>query len=962
MIDSPTNPGAADPGDRAREAEAALHRSEARLRDILENTFDGIWDWNVAEGTVFFSPRYYRILGYEPGGFPAAFDTWRALLHPDDLPHFEAALQRHFEDSAVPYHVEFRMRHKDGSWVWIEAHGSVVERDPDGKPLRMVGTHSDITPRKNAQTASLRSEKRLEHVIQSLAEGVVALDAHAVIVQANSRAHEILGFADGTLAGTVLFDPGWTLRRPDGSELPQEELPSRQTIQDGQTRRNVEFEVVAPDGRQIWISGSSTVLETDEHGNPAIVVVSFSDITDRRRQEEAVVREKVVLEAVFNSVPGMIYLYDGDGRLVRWNRKHELMTGYGPEELAGMRLLDWYKDDPKSLAAVTAGINTTIETGYGEAEGDLQRKDGSTIPMFFTAALLAIDGKPHFAGLGLDLTERRKQEQDIRRSEAMYRLLAENSLDMVTRHDMQGNYLWASPSARTLLGFETEEMVGRSGFEMIHPDDQALVAASLAKILEGPVTSKVVYRHLTKSGKWIWVESMSRALHDQGTGEIVELQVSTRDITERKLAEDRYRSLFENLTTGFALHEVVQDESGKVVDYRFLEVNPTYEKLTGLTADRILGRTVKEILPGTEPYWIETFGKVAITGEALRYENYSSELGRWYETSAYRPATGQFAVLLSDITDRKHQEAALRDSEYFFKESQRASSTGSYRLHMDTGFWDFSETLGTILGIDRNFQNNIEGWLDLVHPDDREAMQHHFQVDVIAKRGRFNKEYRIVRPVDGEVRWVYGQGELVTDEAGNLQHMIGTIRDVTDRRKAEDEIRELNASLERKVEERTAELRAAIKELESFSYSISHDLRSPLRAIDGFSKALGEDFGSLIPPEGTTYIERIRSASQRMGQLIDDLLELSKSSRVPVKKESVDISWMAGDILDSLQDFCPGRSLVRKIDPSIVVEGDTVLVRSILENLLGNAWKYSGERKFPRSLSLSMSSTAAAGS
>jgi len=246
-----------------------------------------------------------------------------------------------------------------------------------------------------------------------------------------------------------------------------------------------------------------------------------------------------------------------------------------------------------------------------------------------------------------------------------------------------------------------------------------------------------------------------------------------------------------------------------------------------------------------------------------------------------------------------------------------------------------------------DFTSGRIAFASIVHPDD--IIRVGEEVTQYTREGRteFSQEYRMLTK-SGEIRWIDDRTWIRRGPDGAVTHYQGISIDITERRRAEEEVRKLNADLERRVRERTAQLEAINRELESFSYSVSHDLRAPLRTIDGFCEILLEDYQTKLDDRGKDYLERVRHASQQMARLIDDLLKLSRVIRSEFRYEMVDLSALVRDVAETYRQNNIQHEVDLVIREGVKVWGDVNLLRIAVTNLLDNAWKFTGRIADPR--------------
>ncbi|VAX24471.1 diguanylate cyclase/phosphodiesterase (GGDEF & EAL domains) with PAS/PAC sensor(s), partial [hydrothermal vent metagenome] len=524
--------------------------------------------------------------------------------------------------------------------------------------------------------------------------------------------------------------------------------------------------------------------------------------------------------------------------------------------------------------------------------------------------------------------ERMGADKALRESEEKFSKAFHSSPDSITITSLEGGrIIEANEGFERIFGFTREETLGKSTLDLgLWPDPE--IRKRFTGLLEknGTVTDFEVELK-TRQGENIICILSAEPIELSQTPYLI---ATTRDITDRKKTEKKlkeselwlqsiYSSLEEAVIVATADRKLknINKAGEKMFGYSFEELEDKSTSVLHVDHDHYMefGRRIKKAFDKGEPADFE-FELKRKNGEIFPTEHTVSLLKN------NEGATMGIISSVRDITERKKAEEALWESYRLLERSQKVASLGSYALDVSSGTWSSSEVLDKIFGItDGGFTRNVEGWLAIIHPEHKEEMQNYFAGHVLAGRNKFDKEYRIVRRDDRRERWVHGLGELVLDEDQNPVKMIGTIQDITERVRAERELAMHRDHLEELVEARTNELTNVNKELESFAYSVSHDLRAPLRAIDGFSKALLEDYAAKLDKEGKNYLGRVRAATGRMALLIDDLLTLSRVTRTRMMSGQVDLSRLAHDVADDLRKECPECNVEFAIEEGLVAQG-----------------------------------------
>ncbi|HLK18142.1 MAG TPA: PAS domain S-box protein [Bryobacteraceae bacterium] len=606
------------------------------------------------------------------------------------------------------------------------------------------------------------------------------------------------------------------------------------------------------------------------------------------------------------------------------------MTGLAAEEYLGKNLWELWPHAAASgfgaayLRAVRDNVPVQVEAFYPDPLN----------------AWFEVRCYPSAEGLTVffnNTSERRRREEQLRFFESAALQTSDGVLILKISGDgaLNGEPVFLNSAFERITGFGMEDLK-REGLQVL--------------IAPAEIHSDSTYLERStrrKNGCEFWAEYTFTAIEDVD-GAQTHWVCTLRDITERKRAEEAAR-----LFTSIVEHS---DDAivSKTLDGVILTWNKSAERIYGYSAGEMVGQNIARLMPpGNSSQLTEIFDNLR-RGERLehvltqRVRKDGSLIAVSVTISPLRDAAGYIvgaSAITRDVTEQQRVEKALALSEERYRSLAFATSQIVWTANVHGEVIEDIPMWRAFTG-----QSEMEalamGWIAVVHPEDRERTREVW-LRAVKIRSFYDTEYRL-RRADGAYRWMAVHAAPVLEVDGTIREWVITCADIEDRKQAEAEIAKLNEELEQRVLDRTAELEAANRELEAFSYSVSHDLRAPLRAMDGFSRILLEEYSSGLPEKAQHYLTVIRSNAVQMGELIDDLLAFARLSRQPLNKQPVALDDLVKQALEDLAIDREGRRVEMLVGDLPACEGDPQLLKQVLINLLSNGLKYTRARDVAR--------------
>ncbi|HKH09986.1 MAG TPA: PAS domain S-box protein [Rubrobacter sp.] len=981
-----------------RRAEGALRRSEERHRLVGRATNEVIWDNDIATGRQVWDGAVSAMFGYSPEELGSEGRWWQERIHPEDRPRVLSGLEALLGGDGEVWTEEYRFRRRDGTYATVVDRGYVV-RDGEGRPVRMLGSMMDISERKRTEEALRESEGRhrrqarelvlLHQVRTALAQDLEPPAVFRAVVEAIAQTYGYTQVSAYRLQGETL-----ELQHQVGYERVLDRIPvtrgvmgrvarTRRPVLLGDVRSDPAFlgaiegitsEICVPlldEGEVVGTLNVESTSGVELTGDDLRVVAALAEhvnVALRRARLLSRVRESEErFRSLLQNASDVITLLEVDGTILYESPSVERTLGYGPEELVGENAFDYVH--PDDLEHVSAAFSEMLADPdlRPSVEYRFRRKDGSWCYLESIGSNLLDDPKvEELVVNSRDITERKRWEEKLRGAEERYRGLVETipAITYMGELDEVSTSIYVSPQVEAILGFTAEERMATPDLWVrhLHPEDRerVLAANALSNATGDPFDEE--YRMVTRDGREVWMHDASVVLRDAEEGRPSYRQGVMFDVTERRKTEEalhaserRLRTVIEQSPLGINIFDPdgtslltngAWDELWYLDDGEAARQANVFEDehLRDAGLIRYVERSVSQGAPVVAPLLLFDPARGGREGRP-----------RWLRTLVYPVKGGdgrvlETVLLLEDFTERKRAEDALKESEERYRAVVEQSAEAIWMFDPETKrVLETNAAFQEMLGFDAEELRGMTNYDFVAHS--REDVD---RTVGLKMRGEENsRSERKYRMKDGTLLDVEVGGTVISYRGKEV--VCSVARDITERKRVEEEIRETNRRLGE-----LATLRA------DFTAMVAHELDTPLAVIRGYADVLAT--GELGPAERERALAQIQSETDVLNTLVGDVRVAASAERrdFAVNPREVPVD----ELLDAAARFVvtlPGDNPLElehatdaarydgvragyadafvfgNGDGGREVWADRYRIGQVLRNLLANAVKYSPE-------------------
>jgi PAS domain S-box-containing protein len=914
------------------------------LSAIIHNTPSLVFIKDLEGRYLLVNRPFVEVAGVAAGDFVGKTDA--ALFAPDVAARFRADDERVIR-SGQPTTYEESVPYKGEQFTFVTTKFPLL--DAGGRVYGVCGIATDVTASRRAERAVRESEERLRALFEQSAAGIAQIDPEGRIVLANQWFCDLVGYSRDELLGMRMQE----ITHPDDVGRNVDAL-ERAKAGAGDGRYHIEKRYVRKDGSIVWVTVSSAVVR-DAEGKPSAVLGVITDVSERKRTEEAHRRSEFRFQRLVEQSPLSTQVFAADGSVRQVNRAWERLWGVTLADLPDYNILH----DPELerlgilplVRRAFAGEAVTIDPipyvpDRGQYAGQTRWCGAYVYPVRDASG--AVD---EVVLVHNDVTALKGAEAALRAATERWELAVNATQDGIWDWNLSTGELYWSPRCKQMLGYADDELspVVDTVRELLHPDDRDRAWAETVRHLEGHTPGfKCEYRLRHKDGAYCWVLARGVAMRDE-QGRPVRVIGSHTDITDRKRAEQALAEAEERLRLGLragktgtwdwditANRVVWSDQLYEFHGLKPGQFNGTVAEFGRLVhpddAERVQA-ALQRALQGGRDYELE-FRTVRPDGQV-----------RWLATSGevYFDGAGNPVRMLgatNDVTHRKVTEEALARSTERLELAQRAAHIGVFDWDVQTGRVVWTEEEERLFGLEPGtFEGNIDGWGRRVVPEDAQRM-HREMADAMGRGQReMDFTFRIVR-TDGATRRIRGNARFVYDETGKPLRMVGVNVDVTEQERLEAERGQL-LEAERRAR---GDAEAASQAKDRFLAVLSHELRTPLTPVLATVEALAGD--PALPPQFAEDVAVIRRNVELEARLIDDIIDMTRIARgkVQLHHEAVDAHASIRHALE----ICQAEVEAKGLELGLVLRAkrhhvwaDPTRLRQVLWNVINNAVKFT---------------------